>query len=39
MWRVPKGEGELVLCRECPRPRRKEKLSKSMEFSEALSAK
>lgn len=25
LWRVPKEKGKIILCRECPEPRRKEK--------------
>jgi hypothetical protein len=41
MWRVPKEKGEIILCRECPEPRRKEKkkLNKNLEFLEALSTR
>jgi hypothetical protein len=41
MWRVPKEKGELILCRECPKPRHKEKekLRENLEFLKALSAK
>jgi hypothetical protein len=39
MWRVPKEKGELILCRECPKPRQKEKekLRENLEFLKALS--
>jgi hypothetical protein len=39
MWRVPKEKGELILCRECPKPRpdEKEKLRENLEFRKALS--
>jgi hypothetical protein len=38
---VPKEKGEIILCRECPEPRRKEKekLSKNLEFPRALSTR
>jgi hypothetical protein len=41
MWRVPKEKGELILCRECPKPRpyEKEKLRENLEFLKALSTK
>lgn len=41
MWRVPKEKGELILCREClkPRPNEKEKLRENLEFLKALSTK
>jgi hypothetical protein len=43
MWRVPKEKGEIILCRECPELRRKEKdkekVNKILEFRKALSTK
>jgi len=39
IWRVLKEKGELILCRECPKPRpnEKEKLRENLEFLKALS--
>jgi predicted metal-binding protein len=38
---VPKEKGQIILCGECPGPRRKEKkkLNKNLEFPEALSTR